>query len=267
MNDEMGKILNSHTVRLERVFPGPIERVFDYLSKPELLATWLMPAMVEPQVGGRIRFRSEPIPENVIGPTDSQPSECSIRGVITHYDPPRIISYSWNESNYGVATEVRFELEQKGNDVHLVVTHSRLPGNFMAAVAAGWHTHLETLLALVTGQPVEEFFSRFNPRLEEYKVMVAAAGIAVTLAAGNQAMASNDSAHDAVKNARAIVLTKYDQTWKNIDNLKYKIEQLEKTKSPDVDRALDDLYSDLKKSTQDLDQLELNLRDLDKAIL
>jgi uncharacterized protein YndB with AHSA1/START domain len=97
MNNDMGKVVNSHTVRLERLFPGPIERVFDYLSKPELFCEWLMPAMVEQEVGGRIQFKSDPIPENVVGPRDIEPQECLIRGLISHYDPPRLISYSWNE--------------------------------------------------------------------------------------------------------------------------------------------------------------------------
>jgi len=267
MSNDMGNIVNSHTVEIERVFPGPIERVFDYLSKPEYLSKWLMPATLEPWVGGRIQLKSDPIPENVAAPPENRPQECLIRGLMSHYDPPRLISYSWNEITYQVSTEVRFELEQRGDDVYLVLTHSRLPASFMAAVAAGWHTHLETLLALIKGETPGDFFTRFNPLLEQYKLVVAAAGVIVATSSGTQALASSDSAHDSIRTARATLLTKYDRTWKDADDLKYKIDQLEKSASRNTDRALDDLSRDLKETNDELHRLEFQIRDLDKALL
>lgn len=264
-DNDLGKVINSHTVRLERVLPGPIERVFDYLSKPELLSKWLMPAMLEARVGGRIQLKSEPIPESIAAPPEHKPQECLIRGIITHYDPPRLISYSWNETNYAVSTEVKFELEERGDEVFLVLTHSRLPASFMAAVAAGWHTNLETVLALLTGETPSEFFSRFNPRLEQYQLAFAAAGI-VAASSGTQALASNDPAQDLIRVARVQLLTQYDRTWKDADDIEYKIDQLEKSTSRDKDKDLDYLSRELKKTYDDLHKMEMQLRDLDHAL-
>jgi len=264
-NDDLGKVINSHTVRLERVLPGPIERVFEYLSNAERLAKWLMPAMVEERVGGRIQLKSEPIPEHIAARPEHNPGECLIRGIIKHYDPPRLISYSWNETNYAVSTEVKFELEERGDEVFLILTHSRLPASFMAAVAAGWHTHLETVLALLKGETPSEFFSRFNPRLEQYQLAFAAAGI-VAASSGTQALASNDRVQDSIRAARVELLTQYDRTWKDADDIKYKIDQLEKRVSRDDDKELDYLSSELKKTYDDLHKLELQLRDLDHAL-
>lgn len=267
MNNDRGRILNSNTVRLERVFPAPIDRVFEYFSEPELLSKWLMPATLEPRVGGRIQLTSAPIPANVVDPLEKTPQVTFIRGLISHYDPPRLIAYSWNEVTYEVSTEVRFELEQRGEDVYLVLTHSRLPAAFMAAVAAGWHVNLEIVLALIKGETPGDFFARFNSLLEEYKLAVAAAGIIVAASSAPSALASADPVQDSLRAARATLLTKYDRTWKEADDLEYKIHQLEKINSSDSDKALNDLSRELNRTNDDLHKLDLEIRDLDKALI
>ncbi|MFX7763924.1 SRPBCC domain-containing protein, partial [Acinetobacter baumannii] len=75
-----------------------------------------------------------------------------IRGLVTECQPPRLLTYTWNESNYAVATTVRFELQEHGEQVLLVLTHSRLSQEFMAAVAAGWHVNVDALLAVLKGE-------------------------------------------------------------------------------------------------------------------
>ena len=267
MNNEMGKILNSHTVQFERLFPGPIERVFDYLSKPEHLGKWLMPAKVEERVGGRIQFKADPMPESVAGKRENKPSECFIRGVISQFDPPNVISYSWNELNYDMTSEVRFELSTRGDGVLLVLTHSRLPAQLMAGVGAGWHTHLEDVLAAIKGEKPADFFSRFNPRLEQYKVAIAASAIIAAAASGAAAQAAPaDAAYESLKTARETLLTKYDRIWKDADHIKFKIEQLDKGPARDKDKAVDDLSRELKDKGDELHKLEFEIRDLDKAL-
>jgi len=51
MND-MGVIVNSHTVRIERLLPGPIDRAWEYFTKPEYVAAWLMECTLEPKLHG-----------------------------------------------------------------------------------------------------------------------------------------------------------------------------------------------------------------------
>jgi uncharacterized protein YndB with AHSA1/START domain len=38
---DLGQVIHGDAVRFERLLPGPIERVWDFLTKPEHLATWL----------------------------------------------------------------------------------------------------------------------------------------------------------------------------------------------------------------------------------
>jgi uncharacterized protein YndB with AHSA1/START domain len=58
------------TVRLERLLPGPIERVWEYLTDAQKRATWLAGGVFDLRVGGvtRLEFRhdtlsAEPPPE------------------------------------------------------------------------------------------------------------------------------------------------------------------------------------------------------------
>lgn len=265
MNDNRGQFLNHHTVQFERLLPGPIERVFDFLSKPELLEKWLMPAKVEQFAGGRIEFKSGPIPESVSGQTSSA-SHCHIRGIISAYEPPHLIAYSWNELDYDMATEVRFELEQRDDKVLLRLTHSRIPAHLMAGVGAGWHTHLDDLFSAITGLKPGDFFERFNPLLVEYKALLVTAGIVAATVAAPAAAASADTTLETLRDARRTLLVQYDRLWKDADLIKSKLLEAERSSDSNRDRDIKDLQLDLKQTAQDLRKLEYQLKDLESAL-
>ena len=48
-----GERIDETTVRFERMLPGPIERVWEYLTDAEKRATWLCGGETESQVGGK----------------------------------------------------------------------------------------------------------------------------------------------------------------------------------------------------------------------
>ncbi|HEY1755821.1 MAG TPA: hypothetical protein VGG72_10525 [Bryobacteraceae bacterium] len=79
------------TARFERLLPGPIERVWDYLTQPDLRRTWL---------------------------AESAGDICSV----TESQPLRSMEYSMRD-----ASVVSLELESRGSDVLLVLTHRRVP--------------------------------------------------------------------------------------------------------------------------------------------
>jgi hypothetical protein len=78
-------------VRFERLLPGPIERVWDYVTRPDLQRTWLAE------------------------------SAADIHDV-TCCKPLQSVEYSMRDSSV-----VSLELESRGNDVLLVLTHRRIP--------------------------------------------------------------------------------------------------------------------------------------------
>ncbi|MBB3059862.1 SRPBCC domain-containing protein [Microbulbifer rhizosphaerae] len=94
--------------------------------------------------------------------------EAKLRGEVIDCDPPRQLTLSWG-SPAGEASEVRFDLEPRGDKVLLVVTHSRLQSrDETLSVSAGWHTHLDILGAKLRGETPPSFWSEHTRLEAEY---------------------------------------------------------------------------------------------------
>ena len=93
---------------------APRERVFELVSTPEGMAKWGAYTNFEPRVGGRYDFVK---------------GEWHATGEVTELDPPRLVAYTWDWLNQplGVRTEVRFELEERGNGTLVHLIHTGLP--------------------------------------------------------------------------------------------------------------------------------------------
>lgn len=152
MNDKTisdnGELRTENMVRFERTLPGPIERVWQYLTSSEQIAEWFggagMKYVIEPRVGGMVDL-----------------ADGHIRGVVTQWMPPRLLAYTWNvfmpgdvESRYP-ESYVTFELRTQGNDVLLVLTHRPILDGFESQTLMGWHTILDALGSLVRGDAPE----------------------------------------------------------------------------------------------------------------
>ena len=126
---EYGVATEPGTVRLERVLPGPIERVWKYLTDSDLRAKWLASGDMDLQVGGR-RNCAFATPSFRAGGADARALPAyegvSFPGRITRCDPPNVLSYTWGEA-WGEDSEVTFELAARGAEVVMVLTHRRLP--------------------------------------------------------------------------------------------------------------------------------------------
>jgi len=169
---DSGEIIDPHTIRFARLLPGPIERVWDYLTKPDCLAAWLAPGEVDLRVGGQVELRF-----NVQEAPDRARVGAIIRGVVTRFEPPRVLAYSWTDAspsrppaeNPVPDSIVTFELEARGEDVLLVLTHRRLPTALMPSCCAGWHTHLGILLPRLRSEEPEPFQPVYLRRLPVYQ--------------------------------------------------------------------------------------------------
>ncbi len=126
---------------------------------------------MELRVGGKVQLNflhasltphQEPIPERF------KTMECGhgFEGVVTQFDPPRLLAYTWGDGT----SEVKFELTPQGDKVFLVIIHTRLRdrGEQML-VASGWHTHLGILEDNLLGQTPRPFWSAFEQVELEYK--------------------------------------------------------------------------------------------------
>lgn len=176
---EYGVVSEAGTVRFERMLPGPIERVWAYLTESEKRAKWLAAGEIDLRIGGRVelKFRHadlsphvEPTPERYKKYEDG----ASVYGRITRCDPPRLLSYTWGEDP-GDDSEVTFELTARDGGVLLVLTHRRL-GDRVAIVnvAGGWHTHLGILVDHLNGREPPGFWTTHAQLEAEYEKRIAA---------------------------------------------------------------------------------------------
>lgn len=157
------------TIRIERILPGPIERVWSYLTDSEKRGRWLATGQMELRVGGRVEhlFRNSTLTEDDKPPPKYAhcADEARMEGRVTACEPPSLLSYTWNEAS-GEDSVVTFELRPQGDDVRLVLTHRRLPNReVMLSVAAGWHTHLDILGDRLRGRTPPGFWAT-HTRLE-----------------------------------------------------------------------------------------------------
>lgn len=72
-------------------------------------------------------------------------------------DPPRLLTIAWG------AGDVTFELTPKGERVLLTLTHRGIDARASRVmIGAGWHMHLDILVAEVSGEPPASFWSGWS---------------------------------------------------------------------------------------------------------
>jgi uncharacterized protein YndB with AHSA1/START domain len=161
-----GEVIEPATLRIERLLPGPIERVWDYLTKSELRRQWLAAGEMAPQVGSTFElvWRNDELTDPPGAKPDDMGPEHRRESRITEYDPPRRLGFTW-----GTTGGVTFELEPRGSEVLLVLIHHRIPDReIMLNVGAGWHAHVDVLIARIEGRRPEPFWDQWRGLKEEY---------------------------------------------------------------------------------------------------
>jgi uncharacterized protein YndB with AHSA1/START domain len=154
------------TVRIERVLPGPIERVWSYLTDGNLRRQWLASGDMAPQGGTdfELVWRNDELTDPPGAKPEGFGEEHRMQSRITEYDPPRRLAFTWSGSG-----EVSFDLEPKGDSVLLTLVHRQLRDrSMMLMVGAGWHMHLNVLVARVSGTTTEPFWDGWLRLKREY---------------------------------------------------------------------------------------------------
>lgn len=155
------------TLRIQRLLPGPIERVWEYLTRSELRRKWLAAGDMELSLGAPFEFvwRNDELTEPSGRRPDGAAEEHRMQSEITELDPPRRIGFTW-----GSTGGVTFELEPQGKEVLLTVTHRRAPDRAtLLSVSSGWHAHLDILAARLSGQQPEPFWDSVARLKAEYE--------------------------------------------------------------------------------------------------
>ena len=164
--DAYGELIEPATLKIQRLLPGPIERIWSYLTESELRRQWL--------ASGQMTGAGQPVElvwrnDELTDPPGQRPAGFSAEHRMTSqvlaFDPPRKLAISWGEKG-----EVSFDLEPQGEAVLLTVIHRRLPDRSVTLnVSAGWHTHLDLLVMRLTGQAPGPFWDGLSRLRGEYE--------------------------------------------------------------------------------------------------
>jgi len=166
MDTAFGKMVDAHTVVFERLLPGPVEKVFDYLWDGKKRGEWFASGTMPSKPGEKFQMRfkhSDMSPHK--SPPPEKMKEIDEKGhdsvnTLTAYEPPYRLAFTFGpETRPGQVSEVEFRLKPEGDKVRLILTHSRIPDRaFALNVSGGWHTHLDVLEYKLRGETPPAFW-------------------------------------------------------------------------------------------------------------
>jgi uncharacterized protein YndB with AHSA1/START domain len=129
------------TLRFERRYPHPVERVWTAVSDADEMAQWFPGAVIgERSVGAELVFDDRA--QQAAAREAGEPTRADgplFRGEVVVYDPPQVFSFTWG-------TELlRIELTPDGDETVLVFTHQLYHRSTAARTGGGWHACLSAL--------------------------------------------------------------------------------------------------------------------------
>ena len=164
--DAYGVLTEPATLTIQRLLPGPVERVWAYLTESDLRRQWLAAGQMEMRVGApfELVWRNDELTDPPGERPEGFSEEHRMQSRIIELDPPRRLAIAWGNSG-----DVIFELERRGEKVLLTLIHRRLPDRAATLmIGAGWHMHLDVLAARVSGEQPEPFWDGWSRLREEY---------------------------------------------------------------------------------------------------
>ena len=169
--NEYGKLIDHTKLQFERLLPGSMDQVWEYLVDGEKRALWFAGGATDLQNGGKMALvfnnsqfsPPDPAPEKYKEYGDGFVSEA----VVLKSEPPHLLEIEWD----GI---VRFELEEVGDQVKLTLTHEKIEDKLETRIGtlAGWHTHLNILVDLISGNEVKKFWPVHMGLEEEYSELI-----------------------------------------------------------------------------------------------
>lgn len=177
---DYGIVTEAGAIRFERLLPGPIERVWDYLVESDKRATWLARGEMDLRPGGAFEhvWRNNELTghkDDAPPPKHKDHVEHRMTGTVLEVDPPHRLVEEWDSGKEN-ESEVVFELAEAGDKVRLTLIHRRLPNrSMMVGVGGGWHTHLEVLAARLEGREPPRFWATYATLDPEYEARIPAA--------------------------------------------------------------------------------------------
>ena len=161
-----GALSEPATLTFQRLLPGPVDRIWAYLTESDLRKKWLAAGIMQPKAGSSVElvWRNEELATQPSKRPAGHDEEHRLTCEILAYEPQRKLAISWGRSE-----GVTFDLEPVGDKVLLTVTHRRLPDReTLLKVGAGWHMHLDVLATHLAGETGEAFWPGWVRLRAEY---------------------------------------------------------------------------------------------------
>lgn len=160
-------LIEPGAVKLERLLPGPVERVWAYITEPQKRAAWLCGGTIDLRVGGKMRMEFDQnslTADKSVPPKYQGKEKGSSVGVVTRLEPMRLFAHTWTWESGD--TEVTYELAPRGKDVLLTIVHRQVKGrDATASVMGGWDVHTGVLADVLNGVEPRPFW-KTHTRLE-----------------------------------------------------------------------------------------------------
>ena len=142
---DLGEMFRAPGVRFFRRLPGPVEKVWAHLTRPDQLAGWYgAGSTIETREGGGLSLDGG-----------------HIRGVVTQWRPPVKFAHTWNVFGPGETVSaypesyLTLELAPEAGQVLLTLTHLPVLDRFEPQNAMGWATFLDILDDTAWGREVQ----------------------------------------------------------------------------------------------------------------
>ena len=161
-----GVLIEPATLRIQRRLPGPIERVWAFLTESDQRRRWLASGEMTlvPGAAFELVWRNDELTEPPGARPDGAGDEHRMASRILAADPPRHLAFTWQDTG-----DVTIDLESQGKTVLLTLTHRRLPPRPMLLdVSAGWHMHLDILAARAAGEAPPPFWDGWRALKADY---------------------------------------------------------------------------------------------------
>jgi len=136
-----GEVVNEQAVRFVRILPGPMAKVWAFLTDSSRLPEWYGEGRIEPREGGAVSLMGG-----------------HVRGVVTGWRPQEFLAYTWNVFSPGEThsqwpvSYLEFALAPEDKAVRLTLTHRPIPPAMQAQTMMGWHTMLDLVEAGLNGE-------------------------------------------------------------------------------------------------------------------
>ncbi len=120
--EEFASLRDGTTLVIQRWLPGPVERIWNYLTDSDLRRKWLAAGdmTLTPGAEFELIWRNDELSDA----SDPRPAgfaeEQRMDSRIIAVEPPRLLTYAWGKG------DVTFELEPRGDKVLLTLTHRGL---------------------------------------------------------------------------------------------------------------------------------------------